>query len=112
MSAEGTGYSSYDDWRNEFARERLRTLYYLGITANPVFLVSDLLFYRGQWQALLTLRILLQTGLLVMFFAFVRRATAVNPRVPLIAWVVIANVCVSHMTVHLGGGVPRPITAA
>ncbi len=103
MSAEGTGYSSYDDWRNEFARERLRTLYYLGITANPVFLVSDLLFYRGQWQALLTLRILLQTGLLVMFFAFVRRATTVNPRVPLIAWVVIANVCVSHMTVRLGG---------
>ena len=65
MSPENTGSSPYDDWRNEFARERLRTLYYLGITANPVFLVSDLLFYRDQWQALLTLRILLQTGLLM-----------------------------------------------
>ena len=59
MSPENTGSSPYDDWRNEFARERLRTLYYLGITANPVFLVSDLLFYRDQWQALLTLRSLL-----------------------------------------------------
>jgi signal transduction histidine kinase len=95
--------SSFDEWRHEFARDRLLTLYYLGLTANPAFLLSDLLFYRDHWPALLTLRILLQTGLLIMLLAFVRRRTAVSPRVPLIAWVVIANVCVSHMTVVLGG---------
>jgi hypothetical protein len=100
---EGLGPSSYDEWRQEFARDRLRTLYYLGFTANPVFLLSDFLLYRDHWPTLLTLRILLQTGHLIMFLAFVRRRTPVNPRVPLIAWVVIANVCVSHMTVNLGG---------
>ena len=103
MSPEVLDPSSYDEWRNGFARERLRTLYYLGLTANPVFLVSDLLFYRDQWPTLLTLRVLLQTGLLIMFLAFVRRRTTVDPRVPLIAWVVIGNVCVTHMTVSLGG---------
>ncbi len=103
MSPEVSDPSSYDEWRNEFARARLRTLYYLGLTANPVFLVSDLLFYRDQWPILLTLRVLLQTGLLLVFLAFVRRRTILDPRVPLIAWVVIANVCVTHMTVSLGG---------
>jgi signal transduction histidine kinase len=103
MPAEGLGPSSFDEWVQEFARDRLRTLYYLGFTANPVFLLSDLLFYRDHWPTLLTLRVLLQTGLLISFLAFVRRRTAISPRVPLVAWVVIANVCVTHMTVTLGG---------
>ncbi|CAI4030990.1 membrane protein of unknown function [Nitrospira tepida] len=103
MHAEADDLSLYEEWRHTFARDRLRTLYYLGLVANPVFLLSDLLFYRDHWPTLLTLRVLLQTGLLGMFLLFVRRRTAVNPRVPLIAWVVIANVCVAHMTVSLGG---------
>lgn len=103
MPPEISDLSSYDEWRRDFASDRLRTLYYLGLVANPVFLLSDLLFYRDHWPTLLTLRVLLQTGLLGMFLLFVRRRTAVNPRVPLIAWVVIANVCVTHMTVSLGG---------
>jgi len=78
-------------------------LYYLGFTANPVFLLSDLMFYRDHLSALFTLRVCIQSGLLGMFLLFVRRRTAVNPRVPLIAWVVIANICVSHMTAVLGG---------
>ncbi len=48
MTPEVLDPSSYDEWRNGFARERLRTLYYLGLTANPVFLMSDLLFYRDH----------------------------------------------------------------
>ena len=103
MTSEAGDLSSYDEWRRAFARDRLRTLYYLGFVANPVFLLSDLLFYRDHWPTLLTLRILIQTGLLSMFLLFVRRRTSVNPRVPLIAWVVIANICVTHMTVSLGG---------
>jgi signal transduction histidine kinase len=103
MPPEAVLPSSFDEWRQKFAKDRLRTLYYLGLTANPVFLLSDLLFYRTYWPTLLTLRILLQTGLLITFLMFVRRRTTVNPRVPLIAWVVIANVCISHMTVTLGG---------
>jgi signal transduction histidine kinase len=103
MSRQLLQPESYEAWRDDFARERLKTLYYLGLTANPFFLISDLLFYRDRWHTLLTLRILLQTGLLVMFLAYVRRRTSVNPRVPLVAWVVIANVCVTHMTVSLGG---------
>jgi len=78
-------------------------LYYLGFSANPVFILSDVLFYRDHLPTLLTLRVFIQTGLLSSFLLFVRRQTAVNPRVPLIAWVVIANICVTHMTVTLGG---------
>jgi signal transduction histidine kinase len=103
MPPEGLGPSSFDEWLHEFARDRLRTLYYLGFTANPVFLLSDFLLYRDHWPTLLTIRVLLQTGLLVSFLAFVQRRTAISPRVPLVAWVVIANVCVTHMTVSLGG---------
>jgi hypothetical protein len=45
MPPERLGPSSFDEWLQEFARDRLRTLYYLGFTANPVFLLSDFLFF-------------------------------------------------------------------
>ena len=103
MSPEVLDPSSYDEWRNGFARERLRTLYYLGLTANPVFVVSDLLFYRDQWPTLLALRAILQTGFLMSFFGAVRRRSRMSPRVALILWVLIGNLCIAQMTVSLGG---------
>ena len=103
MSPEVLDPSSYDEWRNGFARERLRTLYYLGLTANPVFAVSDLLFYRDQWPTLLALRAILETGFLAVFFGAVRRQSRVPPQVALILWVLIGNLCIAQMTVSLGG---------
>lgn len=103
MSPEAGDSSSYLVWRTHFAWERLRTLYLLGLVANPVFLLSDYLFYRDQWTALLALRVLLQAGLLVVFLAFVRRRRGVDPLVPLIAFVLIGNGCIALMTLRIGG---------
>lgn len=95
--------SSYADWRDDFAWDRLRTLYLLGLVANPVFGLSDFLFYRDHWRALLVLRVVLHAGYLLVFFAFVRRRAGVPPQVPLMAFVLIGNLCIAQMTVHLGG---------
>src|SRR5687767_9498476 len=103
MSPGETTVDSYAAWRDRFARERLRTLYYLGLVANPVFLLSDLLFYREHISVLLTLRAVLETGFLLVFVQQVYRPSRVNPRIPLILWIVIGNVCIAHMTVVLGG---------
>lgn len=103
MSPEDLDSSSYGAWRQAFARDRLRTLYYLGLTANPVFLLSDLLFYRDHLPTLLTIRTILEMGFLLVFFTLVRRRSAVPPQVALILWVLIGNLCIAQMTVHLGG---------
>ena len=103
MPPEDLDSSSYDAWRQAFARDRLRTLYYLGLTANPVFLLSDLLFYRDHLSTLLTIRAILEMGFLLVFFTLVRRRSAVPPQVVLILWVLIGNLCIAQMTVHLGG---------
>ncbi|MCE3221961.1 MAG: putative Histidine kinase [Nitrospira sp.] len=103
MSPEDLDSSSYDAWRQAFARDRLRTLYYLGLAANPVFLLSDLLFYRDHLPTLLTIRLILEMGFLLVFFTLVRRRSAAPPQVALILWVLIGNLCIAQMTVHLGG---------
>ena len=102
-SPEGSDVGSYDQWRREFARERLRTLYYLGLVANPVFVLSDVLFYGSQLPTLVTLRVILETGFLLVFFGFVRRQSRIDPQIPLISWVLIGNLCIAQMTVSLGG---------
>ena len=103
MPPEATDLGSYEEWRREFARERLRTLYYLGLVANPVFLVSDGLFYREQLPTLIVLRAVLEAGFLFVFFGLVRRPSLISPQVPLILWVLIGNLCIAQMTVNLGG---------
>ena len=72
MSSDAHDSSFYEAWRQAFARERLHTLYYLGLTANPVFLISDLLFYRDHISTLLTIRAILEMGLLLVFFTLIR----------------------------------------
>ena len=103
MSPEAVDSSSYEAWREAFARDRLRTLYYLGLTANPVFLLSDLLFYRDHLSTLLTIRAILEIGFLLVFFTLVRGRSTAPPQVALILWVLIGNLCIAQMTVHLGG---------
>lgn len=103
MSPDAQDSSIYEEWRQAFARDRLRTLYYLGLTANPVFLISDLLFYRNHLSTLLTIRAILEMGLLLVFLSLVRRRSPVPPQVALILWVLIGNLCIAEMTVHLGG---------
>ena len=103
MSLGETTVDSYAAWRDRFARERLRTLYYLGLVANPVFFISDLLFYRAHLSVLLMLRVILEAGFLLVFVQHVYRPSRVNPKIPLILWIVIGNLCIAHMTVFLGG---------
>ena len=103
MSPGGTTVDSYAAWRDRFARERLRTLYYLGLVANPVFFLSDLLFYREHLFALGSLRAVLETGFLLVFVQQVYRPSRVNPKIPLMLWILIGNLCIAQMTVFLGG---------
>ncbi|HEU4683503.1 MAG TPA: ATP-binding protein [Nitrospira sp.] len=102
-SADGGDVETYEHWRRDFARERLRTLYYLGLVANPVFVLSDILFYRDQLSTLILLRLILEAGFLVVFFAWVRQPTPIAPHIPLILWILIGNLCIAHMTATLGG---------
>lgn len=103
MSPGETTVDSYAAWRDRFARQRLRTLYYLGLVANPVFFLSDLLFYREHLSVLLSLRAILEAGLLLVFVQQVYRPSRVNPKIPLILFILIGNLCIAQMTVSLGG---------
>ncbi|WP_447983379.1 ATP-binding response regulator [Nitrospira sp. Nam74] len=103
MSPGETKVDDYAAWRDRFARERLRTLYYLGLVANPVFFLSDFLFYRPHLSVLLSLRVVLEAGFLLAFVQYVYRPSRVNPKIPLILWIVIGNLCIAQMTVFLGG---------
>ncbi len=93
---------SYEEWRDQFARERLRLLYYLGLIANPVFIAADLLLHREHLHSLIVIRSVLELGLLVCF-VLLRRTSLLKPTTLVILWVVIGNFCIAHMTVVLGG---------
>jgi signal transduction histidine kinase len=94
---------SYDQWRFRFAAERLKVLYYLGLVANPVFIGADVLLYRTHLEALLTIRIILEVGLLIGFVALRQQLALIKPTTLLIFWVVFPNICIVHMTMELGG---------
>ena len=94
---------SYADWRGHFARERLIVLYYLGLVANPVFILADLLLHRQHLHSLLFIRAILELGLVLCFFILKQRVTLVTPNVLLVLWVLIGNLCIVQMTVVLGG---------
>ena len=103
MPSDPANMTSFTEWRSQFARERLRILYFLGLVANPVFLISDVLFYREQLPVLLVIRAILELGFLLVFFGQVRRESRLGPHVPLILWVLIGNLCIAQMTLYLGG---------
>ena len=103
MLTEDIVVESYATWRDRFARDRLRTLYCLGLIANPVFFISDVLFYREYVPILLSLRAVIETGFLAVFLRHVYRPSRLNPQVPLILWILIGNLCIAQMTVFLGG---------
>jgi signal transduction histidine kinase/class 3 adenylate cyclase len=94
---------SYEQWRTGFAFDRLRVLYYLGLTANPVFIIADVLLYRQHLHSLLGIRAILELGLLIGFLALRQQLALVTPRILLIFWVAFPNMCVVHMTMVLGG---------
>jgi len=102
-SSETAGSESYDEWRRRFATERLRVLYYLGLVANPVFIVADLLLYREHVRSLLAIRSVLELGLVICFLGLIRRTPVHRPQVFLVLWVLIGNLCIVAMTVVLGG---------
>ena len=94
---------AYDDWRRNFIRERLHVLYYLGFIANPAFIALDYLQHREYLIPLFITRIVLQLGLLCGFLLLKYGPKSVSPNSFVILWVVVANLCVTQMTVILGG---------
>ena len=94
---------TYEGWRAPFAAERLRVLYYLGLAANVAFMLADFLLYREAVPALLPFRAVIETGFVVVLVALFRGVAYGRPAVPLIAWILIGNLCIAQMTVLLGG---------
>jgi len=94
---------NYTDWRYRFTWERLTLLYILGLVANPVFIVADVLLYRQYLDTLFTIRIILELGLLFCFL-FVRiRPAGIPPSTFVVLWVLVGNLCIVQMTIVLGG---------
>lgn len=94
---------NYEDWRRQFATDRLVVLYYLGLVANPVFIAADVLLHREYLASLLPIRAVLELGLLVCFVMLKRRVALFTPNVLSALWVLIGNLCIAQMTVILGG---------
>ena len=94
---------AYDDWRRNFIRERLHVLYYLGFIANPAFIALDYLQHREYLIPLFIIRVVLQLGLLCGFLLQKYGPKSIPPNWFVILWVVVANLCVTQMTVILGG---------
>jgi len=101
VNPEMTSADSYETSQSAFAAERLRVLYFLGLIANPVFFAADLLLYRQHLQELFIIRVILELGLGIAFWAFIKRW--LTPNVALVFWILIGNLCIAHMTVVLGG---------
>jgi len=103
VSSEAKVTERYEDWRNQFAAERLRVLYYLGLVANPVFIAADVLLYREHLHTLLVIRAILEFGLLVGFVGLRQQVALLKPHVLLVFWVLFPNILVVEMTLVLGG---------
>ena len=94
---------AYADWRGTFIRERLDVLFYLGFIANPAFIALDYLQHRDHLVPLFITRVVLQLGLLCGFLVLKFGPKSIPPNMFFILWVVVANLCVTQMTVILGG---------
>jgi len=103
QSAKISDAASYEDWRNQFARERLHILYILGLIANPVFIASDFLLYRQHLLSFLGIRAVLELGLIAGFILLRQQRVPVPPNLLLIFWIIFPNIWVTHMTMLLGG---------
>jgi signal transduction histidine kinase/class 3 adenylate cyclase len=94
---------AYDDWRRNFFNERLHVLYYLGFIANPAFLALDYLQHREYLYPLFIIRVVLELGLLAGFLLFKYGPKSIPRNWFVMLWVIVANLCVTQMTVTLGG---------
>jgi signal transduction histidine kinase/class 3 adenylate cyclase len=101
--SQSTDSDNYTVWRARFTWERLTLLYILGLVANPVFIVADVLLYQQYLDTLINIRIILELGLLFCFL-FVRiRPAAISPSAFVVLWVLVGNLCIVQMTVLLDG---------
>lgn len=94
---------AYAEWRRNFIRERLLVLNYLGFIANPAFIALDYLQHREYLIPLFMIRVVLQLGLLCGFLLLKYGPKSIPPNWFVILWVVVANLCVTQMTLILGG---------
>jgi signal transduction histidine kinase/class 3 adenylate cyclase len=102
-SAGREAAEAYDDWKRNFFNERLHVLYYLGFIANPAFLALDYLQHREYLYPLFVIRVVLELGLVAGFLLFKYGPKFIPRNWFVMLWVIVANLCVTQMTVTLGG---------
>jgi hypothetical protein len=59
--SQATDSDNYLHWRSHFIWERPTLLYILGLIANPVFILADVLLYPQHLDTLFNIRIILRT---------------------------------------------------
>jgi signal transduction histidine kinase len=82
--------------------QRLRVLYLVGLVVNPIFIGLDYLAYRDQLSSLLVLRLILEVGLFVGYVSLHLQLRLLSPHVLVALWVLIPNLCITHMILLLG----------
>ncbi|MCA9423219.1 MAG: hypothetical protein KC592_19525, partial [Nitrospira sp.] len=94
--------NNYEDWRNSFLKDRLRFLYLVAVFGNPSMFLVD--YFQGDQRiTLFLLRILMETFWILGFLIVRFKNDILQPNGLLIFWVLGANICISEMTVVLGG---------
>ncbi len=92
----------YEDLRNRFLEERLRILYLLAIAGNPTLLAVD--YMQGDhWQSLFLLRVVMQVIWISGYLILRYQKSPLFLQFLLILWILGANICISEMTIVLGG---------
>lgn len=93
---------SYETWREGYIAQRLQVLYVVGLVVNPIFIGLDYLAYRDHLASLLFLRAILELGLFFGYLSLQLQLKFIRPHVLVASWVLIANVCITHMILLLG----------
>ncbi len=94
---------SYAEWRDRFAGQRLWVLYLVGLIANPVFSILDILIHPEALRSLFLIRVFLEFGLLIGLLSLRQQLIRLKPPVLLAFWILWPNALVVHMTLLTGG---------
>jgi signal transduction histidine kinase/class 3 adenylate cyclase len=94
---------SYESWRDDFARQRLRILYVVGLICNPAFALVDFLVHPETVDTLVLMRVAMEVGLLLGLLGLRKQIIPLKPNVLLGFFVLWPSLLVAHMTVITGG---------
>ena len=95
-------FTNYEAWHNGFIKDRLYLLYLLAVFGNLPWLLID--YLQGEyWLTLMALRMMMEVCWIFGFLFIRYPRNWLPPGVLLVFGIVGPNICISEMTVVLGG---------